>query len=123
MIIGPSLLAFLVIDSSSKLIKFITDNLTEKTERLKYKNSFFSNMTHELRTPLNGIIAGTEILNDLDLTTKQKEILEVISFSNDLLLNLVNDLLDFSKMESHMLVLHNEAFLFNNLVEKTIAQH
>lgn len=74
-------------------------------EANRAKSLFLANMSHEIRTPLNGIIGMTEILSDSHLSSGQKEILQDIDTSSHLLLLLINDILDLSKIESGNLVL------------------
>jgi signal transduction histidine kinase/ActR/RegA family two-component response regulator len=67
------------------------------------KSLFLANMSHEIRTPINGILGMTELALSTELTDEQKEYLELARFSGGNLLTLVNDLLDFSRIEAgHM---------------------
>ena len=72
----------------------------EVAEKAAYaKSEFLSVMSHEIRTPLNAIIGTIMLLQYQDLTTEQKELLDVMEISSENLLSLINDVLDFSKME------------------------
>ena len=73
----------------------------EEAEKLgKLKSAFLANMSHEIRTPLNAIIGFSELLTDTDDREMKAEYLSIISMNNDLLLKLINDILDLSKIEA-----------------------
>ncbi len=75
------------------------------------RNTFFSNMSHEIRTPLNAIVGMADLLTDTELTTQQKECVEVIHKGSELLLMIINDVLNLSRIESGKISL--EALEFN----------
>ncbi len=72
-----------------------------------YKNNFLANMSHEIRTPMNGIVGFSELLKESDLTSFEREkYIKIINDNCQLLLNLVDDIIDVSKIEANELNLH-----------------
>lgn len=89
--------------------------LSEKAEQAsKFKGDFLANMSHEVRTPLNGIIGMMHMIRETELTIEQKQYFNVISGSAESLLTIINDVLDFSKVEAGKLDI--DSIEFNLLI-------
>lgn len=87
-------------------------------EASKTKADFLSNMSHELRTPLNGIIGTTHILQQERHLPAQESALNTLKNLGQHMMGLVNDVLDYSKIESGMLDLHPHRFNFNEFMQR-----
>ncbi len=74
------------------------------------KTEFLARMSYEIRTPLNGIIGMTDVLAYFDLSKEVKEIVSLLRRSNEALVNIINDLLDFSKIETGKMTLEEVPF-------------
>ena len=85
------------------------------------KSEFLANMSHEIRTPMNGVIGFTRLLSKTTLDEKQRDFVETIKKSAGSLLRIVDDILDFSQLESGKLVLNHEPFKLRECVETAVA--
>ena len=84
------------------------------------KGTFLANISHELRTPMNGILGMTELALDTDLSEEQRDLLETARGSAEDLMKLLNDVLDFSKIDAKKVELERTPFFLRELVNDSI---
>ncbi|HLJ85174.1 MAG TPA: ATP-binding protein [Candidatus Angelobacter sp.] len=86
------------------------------------KSDFLANVSHEMRTPMNGIIGMTDLAMSTGLTPEQHELLSLAKVSADSLLVVINDILDYSKMEASKLLLHPGPFVLSEFLGMTVKE-
>ncbi|KAI1981556.1 hypothetical protein LOZ53_003860 [Ophidiomyces ophidiicola] len=112
----------------------ITRDLTERRtaearliaayeETSKLKNDFLAHMSHEIRTPMNGVLGALSVLNSTDLSEQQRECTEIIENSTSILLQIINDILDYSKLSSGSFSLTTDVFNVEETVDAVIRKY
>ncbi|PZR18843.1 MAG: hybrid sensor histidine kinase/response regulator [Flavobacterium psychrophilum] len=91
----------------------------ENEELLRTKSMLMATVTHDLQTPLGSIIGFHDLIKDSGITGKQKQYLSNINESANYILKLVNDLLDFSRLENNRISIEKTSFNIKNVIENT----
>jgi PAS domain S-box-containing protein len=86
----------------------------------KRKTQFLANMSHEIRTPMNGMIGMADVLSRTELNAKQADIVQTMIRSGNSLIDIVNDILDYSKIESNKIELESVSFQMDDLIHEVV---
>jgi two-component system sensor histidine kinase RpfC len=104
----------------SVLAQRITDAKKRADEANKAKGRFLANMSHEMRTPLNGVIAMADVLRETNLNESQREIVETLGTSANLLLAQIEDVLDMAKIEAGRVQIEKRPFDLGKVLTSTV---
>lgn len=91
----------------------------EKEDLLRSKMMLLATVTHDIQTPLGSVIGFSDLLKNTQINTKQEQYLDNIKHSSNYILKLVNDLVDFSKLENDRINIEKVSFNFKDLIEST----
>ncbi len=105
----------------STLLKKLNEAINRAEEANRAKSQFLANMSHEMRTPLSGILGMTDLVKDTPLNFEQKDFIQTIHASACMMLSLVEDVLDISKIEAGKLTIEKVDFDLHSLVKSSAA--
>lgn len=116
-VIEGVVIAYADISAEAESISELTTGKEVALSASRAKSDFLAKMSHEIRTPLNAILGVGEIMSLTKLSDEQKKCMEIYQRSSLTLINLVNDILDLSKIEAGKIELNNIPFSLKNLID------
>ena len=109
-----------VSEEAAKRAEAVMREARDLAERVaRARSSFLANMSHEIRTPMNAVLGFVELILDTELTVEQRRALELVRSSSEALLMILNDILDYSKIEAEHLELESIPFDLSKVVHAT----
>jgi PAS domain S-box-containing protein len=105
----------------TRVVAEVAEARDEAVEASNMKSAFLATISHEIRTPMNGVLGMNELLLDTDLDDNQRELADQVSRSGELMLELVSDILDISKIEAGQLAMDVGDYALREAIESACA--
>ena len=105
------------VTDSEKASKKLQEAKLKAEQATKAKSDFLANMSHEIRTPMNGVLGTLQLLERSNLDSKSQKLISKANFSATSLLTIINDILDYSKIEANQLTLEKQPFSMCDVME------
>jgi signal transduction histidine kinase/CheY-like chemotaxis protein len=103
-------------EANAELERRVEERTRELDSALRARSEFLATVSHEIRTPMNGVLGITELLADTELTPRQREYAQIIQNSGRTLLTIINDVLDYSKIEAGKMTLEKVPFRIHDVI-------
>jgi osomolarity two-component system, sensor histidine kinase TcsA len=111
----------------SKVTRDLTERKAQETrliaayeESAKLKSDFLANMSHEIRTPMHGVVSACTLLKDTVLTEEQLDLVNIMDESGQVLLQVINDILDYSKLASGNFSINSDVVGISNIITSVV---
>lgn len=119
-VLMSAVFAYLGIYFERKYAAVLLDQKNRTEEAMKARSQFLSQMGHELRTPLNGIIGASNLLTKNNTLPEQSEYLNILKYCSNHMLELINNILDYNKIEAGKLDIHLTELNLKQLIQNSI---